>query len=188
MKSKSIIALLVVATICLTIGFEGNIRQKNDLKAELSAAQSEATSLQDELNQKEEDLQKKTEKNKELKSELEVANKTIEDLKGSEYKLVYLGNFKYTYYCDERIKGHICGGSGITKSGAPTQVGTTIAVDPSVIPLGTTVYIEGVGFRTAQDTGGAVKGKHIDILVQYHDEALSQTLVRGGVWILVKNS
>ena len=187
MKNKIFIAMLVIALICSIIGFEGNMREKNDLKNELSVAQSEATSLQEELNKATEDLQAKTKKNKELKSELEVANQTIEDLKGSEYKLVYLGDFKYTYYCDGRYS-HICGGSGVTASGAPTQVGTTIAVDRSVIPLGTTVYIEGVGFRVAQDTGGWVKGKHVDILVKTHNEALSKTLVRGGVWILVKNS
>ena len=139
------------------------------------------------FNQKEEDLQNKTAKNKELKAELKVTNKTIEELKSNEYKLVYLGNFKYTYYCDER-RNHICGGSGRTASGAQTEVGTTIAVDKSVIPLGATVYIEGIGFRSAQDTGSAVKGKHVDILVKTHNEALSQTLVRGGVWLLVKKS
>lgn len=187
MRSKICVIILTIAMICSIIGFEGNRQQKQDIKAELSVAQSEIVSLQDTLNKSETDLQQKINENKKLESELTEANKTIKDLKGSEYKFVYLGDFKYTYYCDER-RSHICGGSGITKSGAPTKVGTTIAVDPSIIPLGTTVYIEGVGFRTAQDTGGAVKGKHIDILVKYHDEALSQILVRGGVWILVKNS
>lgn len=37
------------------------------------------------------------------------------------------------------------------------------AVDPSVIPLGTHLYIDGVGYRVADDTGGAVQGHHIDI-------------------------
>lgn len=185
MKNKLIIIFLVITLICSIISLVGNMREKNELKNELNEVHSEATSLQDELNKATEDLKSNEKKSKELESELQEANQTIEDLKGSEYKLVYLGNFKYTYYCDERIKGHICGGSGITKSGAPTQVGTTIAVDPAIIPLGTTVYIEGVGFRVAQDTGGMVKGKHVDILVKYHNEALSKTLVRGGVWILV---
>ncbi|MDJ1631014.1 hypothetical protein QNN00_14345 [Bacillus velezensis] len=30
--------------------------------------------------------------------------------------------------------------------------------DPAVIPLGTVVYIDGIGKRTVQDTGGGVKG------------------------------
>jgi 3D (Asp-Asp-Asp) domain-containing protein len=39
----------------------------------------------------------------------------------------------------------------------------SVAVDPSVIPLGTEIYIDGVGYRRADDTGGGVRGRHIDI-------------------------
>ena len=44
----------------------------------------------------------------------------------------------------------------------PTE-GRTIAVDPNIIPLGTKVHIEGYGDYIAEDTGGLVKGKRIDI-------------------------
>lgn len=57
-------------------------------------------------------------------------------------------------------------GYGITSSGAVVQEGRTIAVDPKVIPIGWWVYIEGIGFRRAEDTGSAVKGKKIDV---YYD-------------------
>ncbi len=38
-----------------------------------------------------------------------------------------------------------------------------IAVDPSVIPLGSKVWVEGYGYAIAGDTGGAIKGKKIDL-------------------------
>ncbi|MGG0299521.1 3D domain-containing protein [Bacillus albus] len=40
-----------------------------------------------------------------------------------------------------------------------------IAVDPSVIPLGSRVYVEGYGEAIAGDTGGAIKGHRIDVLM-----------------------
>lgn len=53
-----------------------------------------------------------------------------------------------------------------TASGTRVTEGRTIAVDPKVIPIGWWVYIEGLGFRRAEDTGGAIKGNKIDV---YYD-------------------
>lgn len=58
-------------------------------------------------------------------------------------------------------------------SGAKVQPGVTVAADTSVLPYGTVVYIEGVGLRVVQDTGGAVKGNKLDVAVNTHAEALS---------------
>jgi 3D (Asp-Asp-Asp) domain-containing protein len=51
---------------------------------------------------------------------------------------------------------------GTTASGQPVSE-EAIAVDPRVIPLGTRVHIENVGWRTALDTGGGIKGNKIDV-------------------------
>lgn len=66
---------------------------------------------------------------------------------------------------------------GITASGAHATPYSTVAVDPSVIPLGAELlvdYGDGAGLRRyrAEDTGGTVKGNHIDLCVGSHAEAL----------------
>jgi 3D (Asp-Asp-Asp) domain-containing protein len=62
-------------------------------------------------------------------------------------------------------------GYGITYSGSQAKEGRTIAVDPSVIPIGTTVMIEGVGIRKAEDIGSAVRGVRIDVFMNDLQEA-----------------
>ena len=59
---------------------------------------------------------------------------------------------------------------GITASGKKATEGRTIAVDPSIIPLGTTVYLNGVPY-IAEDTGFAIKGKKIDLFINDHQRA-----------------
>jgi 3D (Asp-Asp-Asp) domain-containing protein len=53
-------------------------------------------------------------------------------------------------------------GKGITASGAPSSR-ETVSVDPRVVPLGTRLVIDKVGPRVAADTGGAIRGRRLDI-------------------------
>ncbi|MDF2718036.1 MAG: hypothetical protein K0R28_4961 [Paenibacillus sp.] len=68
---------------------------------------------------------------------------------------------------------------GKTYSGTTATEGVTIAVDKSVIPLGWWVYIEGIGFRRAEDTGSAIKGSKIDVFFDSPDYAVKFGLKRG---------
>jgi uncharacterized protein YabE (DUF348 family)/3D (Asp-Asp-Asp) domain-containing protein len=82
-----------------------------------------------------------------------------------QYKKV-LHNVTLTAYSADfastgKSKGHKY--YGITASGARVKEGQTIAVDTSVIPMGYWVYIEGVGFRRAEDRGSAIRGNKIDV-------------------------
>ena len=53
-------------------------------------------------------------------------------------------------------------GKGVTASGRPSSR-ETVSVDPRVVPLGTRLVIDKVGPRVAADTGGAIKGRRLDI-------------------------
>lgn len=64
-----------------------------------------------------------------------------------------------------------------TYTGNNTATGTvpaygTVAVDPSVIPLGTRMYIPGYGYCVARDTGGAIKGTRIDLFFESYAQAI----------------
>ncbi len=60
-----------------------------------------------------------------------------------------------------------------------------IAVDPSVIPLGSKVWVEGYGVAIAGDTGGAIKGHKIDVLMP--DKGTSSNWGRKTVTVKVLN-
>ncbi len=81
----------------------------------------------------------------------------------------YEDKFTITGYCPCVA---CCGKSdGITASGVKATANHTIAVDKSVIPLGTHVWIDGREY-VAEDTGGAIKGNRIDMYFDSHAEAL----------------
>lgn len=48
-----------------------------------------------------------------------------------------------------------------------------VAVDPSVIPLGTKVHVEGFGDAIALDTGGVIHGKIMDLMMETEQEAIN---------------
>lgn len=104
-----------------------------------------------------------------------------EYLSDTETSLEYIGQFKISHYCCEPYK-HICGdGKGLTRTGIPVHPGL-ISVDPSVIPLGSTVVIDGVEYQ-AEDTGGMIKGHKIDMAVETHQEALEMGVYWADVYI-----
>ncbi|GFR38397.1 hypothetical protein PRECH8_16930 [Insulibacter thermoxylanivorax] len=73
---------------------------------------------------------------------------------------------------------------GITYTGTKVKEGRTVAVDPKVIPLGWWMYIEGYGFRRAEDKGSGVKGNWVDIYFDSHEEAEKFGKKKGTVYII----
>lgn len=75
-------------------------------------------------------------------------------------------------------------GRGITASGKKVKKGH-VAVDPSVIPLGTEFYSEDHGVLKAEDTGGRIKGNRIDIFTGDGENGLMKALKING-WVKLK--
>lgn len=68
------------------------------------------------------------------------------------------------------------GCSGITATGIDLRANPdakVISVDPTVIPLGSKVYVEGYGEAIAGDTGGAIKGNKIDVFIPSKEDAIN---------------
>jgi len=80
----------------------------------------------------------------------------------------YVSATAYTAFCT--------GCSGITATGINLKANPhlkVIAVDPSIIPLGSKVWVEGYGYAIAGDTGGAIKGNKIDLFMPDRAAALA---------------
>lgn len=61
-----------------------------------------------------------------------------------------------------------------------------IAVDPAIIPLGTRVYVEGFGMAIALDTGSAIKGNKIDVMMDSKEEAVTFGRQPLTIWVIPK--
>ena len=103
--------------------------------------------------------------------------------RGSSYR--YKGTIQVTAtaYCPSSSP------SRYTATGIPARYGV-VAVDPSVIPLGTRLYIEAAdgswtyGTAVAADTGGAVKGNKLDVFLETRAEAIQFGVRQATVYIL----
>lgn len=129
--------------------------------------------------------------NQEMSTQLDIINEALgkkihANAVNAKYKtakafnFVPMGNFSVTGYSIYECPNQL----GITSSGRKVKSGVTIAVDKSVIPHGSWVYIEGYGLRRADDTGGAIKGNDIDIFHDSYDDALSFGRKNLKVWLV----
>ena len=110
-----------------------------------------------------------------IKVEEKITKKKTSDKKS-------MGRFKLTGYC---ACMYCCGKTdGITSTGVKARAGRTIAVDPRIIPYGSTVIINGKEY-VAEDCGGAIKNKKIDIFFNSHEEALEWGVKYAEVYVKV---
>ena len=93
----------------------------------------------------------------------EIAAETQEA--STSYKATY--TMEATAYAGDTITA-----TGATPVRNPNGL-STIAVDPSIIPLGSKVYIPGYGMAIAADTGGAIKGNKIDLFLNSENDCIN---------------
>lgn len=94
----------------------------------------------------------------------------------TEISMTPLGKFEATAYCPCALCCENWAGSPINKTtsiGVGAYQGNTIAVDPTQIPYGTKLYVDGVGTFIASDCGGAIKKNRLDIYFANHNQALN---------------
>lgn len=146
-------ALLVVLAIAGMFAEAAN--ERDMLQQELVRLQEENANLESQV--------------EELKQKDELQGRIEEWLEAWE-----IDEAEATFYTKE------CGtGDGITYTGTKATVGRTVAVDPVFIPLGSWLYIEGFGWRRAEDTGSAVRGNVVDIYVGEGPGARQEALKLG---------
>ena len=117
-----------------------------------------------------------------MSAQLSSAQSDLETLK--KHKIFYLGKFKITYYCACK---KCCGkDNGITASGVKAQEGVTVAANTSKLPFGSKIYINGIGWRTVQDRGGAIKGNRLDIYISSHNDPKPYNVQYLDVWVEIK--
>ncbi|MDI7742541.1 LysM peptidoglycan-binding domain-containing protein [Lysinibacillus fusiformis] len=85
----------------------------------------------------------------------------------TDLKVLTMEATAYTASCE--------GCSGITSTGInliENPDAKVISVDPTVIPLGSKVFVEGYGEAIAGDTGSGIKGNKIDVFISSKEEAI----------------
>lgn len=103
-----------------------------------------------------------------------VKKKPTTEIKGYGTRISFDGapaglNYKSVITCravSYHFPGHPYGAGGL-----PCTYGT-MAVDPSVIPMGTKCYVEGYGYAIANDVGSGIKGNEVDLFMEANFQCL----------------
>jgi|SRR5579875_3510376 len=152
-------------------GLHDSLKKLESVHKEDAKSLEDYKNKQQKLQQQLDQLQKQTDsllnQNRSLNQEVDSLQKQLKQAKENQWL-----SFKATYYdANESSTGKQPGDKdyGVTASGRMVVPGVTVAVDPSIIPLGSWIevmYPDGtVEKRRADDTGSAIIGRHIDIYV-----------------------
>lgn len=158
------------------VNFSDTIKHKKELEVTVSLIKEQAlnTSTKDISEDKDIPQSESTDNNDTYNNnEEEITNVASNE---PTYKAVY--SMEATAYTGGQYTA-----SGIPPVRDPYGL-STIAVDPSIIPLGSKVYIPGYGEAIAADTGGAINGHIIDLYLNSYDECIQWGRQNVDVYIL----
>ncbi|MED2261682.1 cell wall-binding protein EntB [Bacillus thuringiensis] len=145
------------------------VKVKEEEKAQEIAKAKEEEKAREIAKAKEEEKAREIAKAKEEERAKEVSKNNIESAK-RELTVVA------TAYTADPSENGTYGGRVLTAMGHDLTANPNmriIAVDPKVIPLGSKVWVEGYGEAIAGDTGSAIKGNRIDVLMGSKSKAMN---------------
>ncbi|PEC71580.1 enterotoxin [Bacillus thuringiensis] len=148
---------------------EEKARAKEEEKAREIARAKEEEKAKEIAKAKEEERAREIAKAKEEERAKEVSKNNIQSAK-RELTVVA------TAYTADPSENGTYGGRVLTAMGHDLTANPNmriIAVDPKVIPLGSKVWVEGYGEAIAGDTGSAIKGNRIDVLMGSKSKAMN---------------
>ena len=91
---------------------------------------------------------------------------------------------KYTRKIEDvKAVSYYYSGNPVGCYGLPCEFGT-VAVDRSLIPLGSLLYIEGYGYAIANDVGSAIHGKIVDLYMEKYEQCLIWGARRTTVYVI----
>lgn len=178
MRQNNIILVLIFIIIILTVG---HVNWHNLYMAqlkEIDKLKTENGILSTSLEQCQETVYKLCQENDTLKAKIDELHQSKKEI--LEYE--YIGEYTITAYCCEKYP-HICGGGNTASGHAPIPNLTCAVSDLNKYPIGTVLFIEGIGIRIVQDTGGFGSTK-MDVAVKTHKEASSWKNAKRKVWIV----
>ncbi|MCP8970743.1 3D domain-containing protein [Ectobacillus ponti] len=151
------------------------LQEKKKLYAQTQLLKEQRESLEAALEQRKQLVQQKEQELEQTKQSLEAANQKLvtsgivaPDEAGLATAAKTIQMKATAYSADPAENGGTYNGKVVTRTGfslTDNPHAKVIAVDPSIIPLGSTVWVEGYGYAKALDTGSAIKGNRIDVFI-----------------------
>lgn len=174
---------LLVLSVAVNVGMMARITSlEQDLEAEASLRQTDTAIYEQKIEQTERRLDRAIQERATL-SALWAEDLDAREMQARAYEAVgkyrYIGECTITAYCPCE---ECCGrwADGLTATGLTAGPGI-VSVDPEVIPLGSTVIIDGQRYLAA-DTG--VEGLHVGVCMAEHEDTVEAGVGTADVWVV----